>query len=34
MRHFTEEPGLYFIKKPYTATALAQKLRSVVERRF
>jgi two-component system, cell cycle sensor histidine kinase and response regulator CckA len=33
MKHFAVEPGLYFIKKPYTAAALAEKMRGVLEER-
>jgi len=32
MKHFDVEPELHFIKKPYTAAALAAKLRQVLER--
>jgi two-component system, cell cycle sensor histidine kinase and response regulator CckA len=33
MKHFAVEPGLYFIKKPYTAAALAEKMRTALEER-
>jgi DNA-binding response OmpR family regulator len=32
MKHFAAEPGLSFIKKPYTAAALRAKLEAVLER--
>jgi signal transduction histidine kinase len=32
MKQFVEEPGLHFIQKPYTATALVRTIRSVVKR--
>jgi len=33
MKHFAEEPQLHFIKKPYTAAALAAKMRAVLQER-
>jgi signal transduction histidine kinase len=33
MKHFAEEPDLYFIQKPYTAAALASKIRGVLDGR-
>jgi CheY-like chemotaxis protein len=33
MKHFAEEPDLHFIQKPYTAAALASKIKAVLEER-
>ena len=33
MKQFVEEPGLAFIQKPYTATALVRTIRGVLDRR-
>jgi YesN/AraC family two-component response regulator len=33
MKHFAEEPELHFIQKPYTAAALASKMKAVLEER-
>ncbi len=33
MKQFVEEPGLHFIQKPYTASALARVVQSVLDRR-
>jgi CheY-like chemotaxis protein len=31
MRQFTQDPALFFLKKPFTATALARKMRTATE---
>jgi hypothetical protein len=33
-KQFAEDPGLEFIQKPYTATALARKIRIALDRRL
>jgi two-component system, cell cycle sensor histidine kinase and response regulator CckA len=33
MKHFTEDPALLFIKKPYTASALVRTVRIALDRR-